>query len=87
MRYILFLFSCITYFNFAQVNSITVNPISEENLEQLINNRNDKFLLINVWATWCIPCREEFPNLIKLAKFFDEKLDVIAISVDYEDEI
>jgi len=57
-------------------------------LDQLITNRNGKVLLINVWATWCIPCREEFPDLVKLAKKYQKlNLEVIGISADYPDEI
>jgi thiol-disulfide isomerase/thioredoxin len=57
-------------------------------LDDLIMNRNGKVLLINVWATWCIPCREEFPDLVRLAeKYQGRNLEVIGISADYPDEI
>src|ERR687884_723345 len=40
-------------------------------------------LLINFWATWCDPCREEFPDLVKIDTEFRSKgLDFIAISLD-----
>lgn len=68
-------------------NIISVNVISKENVEQIILERNNKFLLINIWATWCLPCREEFPDLVKLSSSFNKSLDVIGISVDYPDEI
>ena len=70
--------------------SISQNEISKVNgndLNSIIENRDDKILLINVWATWCIPCREEFPDLVKLADKYRRELEIIAISVDYEDEI
>ena len=46
-------------------------PKKLENIEfQNINNKliklndfKDKFLIINFWATWCAPCREEMPSL------------------------
>jgi len=55
-------------------------------LARLINERNGKTLLLNIWATWCQPCVEEFPDLIKLAQT-DTSVEVIGISVDYPDEI
>jgi thiol-disulfide isomerase/thioredoxin len=45
-------------------------------------------LFVNFWATWCTPCREEFPGLVRLHEFLDEKpVDLVGISVDYPDEI
>jgi len=42
----------------------------------------DKPLLVNFWATWCEPCREEFPDLVKLDNEFKGKIDFITISLD-----
>jgi peroxiredoxin len=40
-------------------------------------------VLLNVWATWCIPCQQEMPAIERLdAAFADSGLDVIAVSVD-----
>jgi len=42
-----------------------------------------KYVLLNVWATWCSPCRKEMPDLDKLKIHFkDKNFDVVAISVD-----
>ncbi len=42
-----------------------------------------KVLLINFWATWCAPCREEIPTLIKLHDKYKAKgFTVIGISMD-----
>ena len=65
-----------------------IRKLTPKMLDKLIRNRNGKVLLINVWATWCMPCREEFPDLVKLAeKYQDQELEVIGISADYPDEI
>jgi thiol-disulfide isomerase/thioredoxin len=40
-------------------------------------------LLVNFWATWCDPCREEFPDLVKLDKQYrPQGLDFTAVSLD-----
>jgi cytochrome c-type biogenesis protein len=40
-------------------------------------------LLLNVWATWCDPCREEMPSLQRLYDAFkDRGLQVVAVSID-----
>ena len=41
-----------------------------------------KPLLINFWATWCDPCREEFPDLVEIDKEYKGKIDFITISLD-----
>ena len=42
-----------------------------------------KFILLNVWATWCEPCREEMPSLDRLqATIADTDFQVIALSTD-----
>ena len=42
-----------------------------------------KPVLVNFWATWCPPCREEMPSLTKLAQQFDPgTFEVVAVSVD-----
>jgi len=42
-----------------------------------------RLVLLNLWATWCIPCRTEMPSLDRLqAAFDDADFDVVALSVD-----
>ncbi len=48
---------------------------------------NAKPLLINFWATWCDPCREEFPDLVKIDADYRGKIDFITISLDDLEDI
>ena len=42
-----------------------------------------KVVLLNLWATWCIPCRKEMPGLERLQKDLgSDKFEVVAVSVD-----
>jgi thiol-disulfide isomerase/thioredoxin len=43
-----------------------------------------KTLLINFWAPWCAPCREEMPGLDKLYRHFKDDTNVIFITVDMD---
>jgi len=43
---------------------------------------NGKPLLINFWATWCGPCREEYPDLVKIDQEYKGKIDFITVSLD-----
>ena len=50
-------------------------PISKDNLA-------GKVVLVNFWATWCPPCREEIPELLRLKKEFKDRMEVVGISED-----
>ena len=54
---------------------------------KIFNSKNifeeDKFYLINIWSSWCGPCREEHPFLIKLS---DQK-NIKIIGLNYKDNI
>lgn len=43
-------------------------------------------LLVNLWATWCVPCRKEMPALDQLqAKLGGPKFEVVAVNIDTRD--
>ncbi len=43
-------------------------------------------VLLNFWATWCAPCREEIPDLIKISeKYKTKNLKIVGVNVDSED--
>ena len=51
--------------------------------EQDLNQWQGKVLLINFWATWCPPCREEIPVFLSLRnKFLSTGFEVIGVSID-----
>lgn len=58
-----------------KVDDVTVKELFKPNAE-------NKPLLVNFWATWCVPCREEFPDLVKIDEEFKGKIDFITISLD-----
>jgi len=42
-----------------------------------------KVVILNFWATWCVPCRAEIPALVELqAKYREKGLQVVGVSVD-----
>jgi thiol-disulfide isomerase/thioredoxin len=58
-----------------------VKQIDIEGLKKLLKP-SGKPLLINFWATWCDPCREEFPDLVKISTEFQGKVDFVTVSLD-----
>lgn len=59
----------------------TVTQIDIDGLKALIKPKG-KPLLINFWATWCDPCREEFPDLVKIDAAYRGKVDLVTVSLD-----
>jgi thiol-disulfide isomerase/thioredoxin len=49
---------------------------------QSLKQYRGKIVVLNFWATWCVPCREEMPLLIDLQKRYGDRVQVIAASAD-----
>jgi len=64
---------------------VTIINVSE--LEKILIENNNQPLLINVWATWCAPCREEFPDLVKLSNDYKDQIKFIGISADDDEDL
>lgn len=48
-----------------------------------LSDLRGKYILIDFWAAWCKPCREENPNLVRLyAEYKDKGFDVLGVSLD-----
>jgi thiol-disulfide isomerase/thioredoxin len=54
-----------------------------EGRETSVDAFRGEVVVLNLWATWCAPCREEMPSLSRLqARFADAPVRVVALSVD-----
>ncbi|HET6978818.1 MAG TPA: TlpA disulfide reductase family protein [Pyrinomonadaceae bacterium] len=65
-----------------------VSPIDTDALKGLITQQRQGPLLVNFWATFCDPCRDEFPDLVKIDKDFRSRsLEFVTVSLDDFEEI
>ncbi|TDQ07128.1 TlpA disulfide reductase family protein [Pedobacter metabolipauper] len=61
--------------NFTQ-NDVDGKPVS-------LSDYKGKLVLVEFWASWCHPCREESPNLLKQYSLYKEKgFEILSVSVD-----
>ncbi|HEX9962128.1 MAG TPA: TlpA disulfide reductase family protein, partial [Pyrinomonadaceae bacterium] len=63
-----------------------MTQVDDGKIKQLLKP-GGKPLLVNFWATWCIPCREEFPDLVKIDREYRGKIDFFTVSLDFIEEL
>jgi peroxiredoxin len=62
---------------------VSLDTVSLDGIATLIHNNTPKLRLINLWATWCVPCVEEFPGLVTLHRMYrDRGFELVSISTD-----
>lgn len=55
---------------------------------QILRPTPGKLLMLNVWATWCAPCRQELPSLQRLAAKLDPaRFELVLLSVDDDEHV
>jgi len=74
----------------AKTDNSVIRQIDLEGLKTLLqpDQKEPRPQLVNFWATWCDPCREEFPDLVKIdADYRARNLNFLAVSLDDVSEI
>ncbi len=60
-----------------------ISVVSLDNQQLTLASLKGKVVLLNFWATWCPPCREEIPSMMKLNSFMAGKpFQMVCVSVD-----
>ena len=64
-----------------------LRPLDEAAYKQVLASHNGSVLLVNFWATWCAPCREEMPLLVQLErKHRGTGLRMVTVSCDESED-
>jgi thiol-disulfide isomerase/thioredoxin len=62
---------------------VTSTPSMTDSVKQALEPFRGKVVILDIWATWCGPCRMEIPDFVKLQdKYRDRGLQVVGISID-----
>lgn len=76
-------------FNFAATDAGSVPDIvfmDRDGNERTLQDFQGRVVVLNLWATWCAPCRKEMPSLDRLqAELGGDDLEVVALAVDRGD--
>ncbi len=64
-----------------------VKKITFSELSALLESNRGKVVIVNLWATWCPPCRKEIPGFINLYnKYKDKGVEIIGVAFDENGE-
>ncbi len=62
---------------------VALKSITPESLKQVVYGKSPNYRLINVWATWCVPCIEELPELVTMNRMYrGRNFELITVSAD-----
>lgn len=62
-------------------SAITVEQTSLNSFNKILEKNKGKVLIVDIWAPWCPPCREEIPGFISLyEKYKDKNVEIIGIA-------
>lgn len=69
----------------AKARDFEVTLVSGEKFK--LSEQEGKVVLLNIWATWCAPCREEVPDFVELyEQYRNQGLEIIGVSIDKQGE-
>jgi len=71
-----------------RVGDVQVTPVTSVDVLRVVHDSGAKAVVVNMWATWCGPCREEFPGLVRVAQQYSgQGLKTILVSADDTNDI
>ena len=87
---LIFLIGVLVFVNFSKNDPVSSANDSGEKLEDFsitclngtdftLSEQRGKVVVINLWATWCIPCINELPNFDRIQNEYPDEVTVIAI--------
>jgi len=62
---------------------VTIENIDTSGIKAIILNKSDKLRLINIWASWCGPCVQEFPDFVIIDRIYrSREFEFVSINAD-----
>ena len=68
-----------------QIRDTSVKTLDGESVK--LSDYNNKVLVVNIWATWCGPCRQEMPELVRMSSDYKARgLVVLGVATEYNEQ-
>lgn len=80
---LLFFLTALNGCSASDTNQVLVDASAEEIVTKIRSFQGDKPVLVNLWATWCVPCIEEFPHIMEMKKKYGDDFELIFVSGDF----
>jgi thiol-disulfide isomerase/thioredoxin len=64
--------------------AVNVRVVDKAGYDKIIASNKGKVVVVDCWATWCVPCRKAFPKTVELSKNYADK-DVVVVSLCFDD--
>lgn len=64
-----------------------ISPISAGGLRSALAAERGKLVVLNLWATWCVPCLREIPDLVRIERELAPRVALIGVSMDEPGEL
>ncbi len=65
---------------------ISVRIVDKAGYDKILTANMGKVIVVDCWATWCVPCRKAFPKTVELGKRYADQ-GVIVVSLCFDDPI
>ncbi len=71
----------------AQIGTVAPDfTVSDGTKSVTLSQLRGKPVVLNFWATWCPPCVQEIPSMVQLQKQLGDKVVILAVSTDVDEE-
>jgi thiol-disulfide isomerase/thioredoxin len=64
-------------------NAIRTIIANWDETQKLVSKHQGKIVVLDIWSTWCAPCKREFPHLVALQEKYPDQVVCMSLNVDY----
>lgn len=83
----LLMFALVGGVSRVQGQSVDLQSATASEILDTVAQNDAQVTVVNMWATWCVPCIEEFPHFMKFGEeFADQGVEVVFVSTDVPSE-